>query len=312
MALRDALARYLRERPSYELINVSTQRLSALTQLLETMLTSPDATFTPEHNFVIYKLFNESRFGFEQVLTQLPRHPIATACLQRCLEQMFEYAISQRNPTFAAALIADLPTPRPELDQRLTELEENLSQATMALKRLEYIQRESDLTVSSAQRGMIYGGAVLVLAILLGLTQVDLSPTSPTTAMMPSLLAVALTCLGTTTIAIWKRSVFLTNRANRSMIKVLLTGFIAIIVNRGLGLFHDESLPKVFQNDLMLLTTIAAMVGFLFRRLFITPAIVFAGAFIVSFLVPIISHLMLPGCLFMLSVFIFWTARAPK
>ena len=62
----------------------------------------------------------------------------------------------------------------------------------------------------------------------------------------------------------------------------------------------------------MLLGTIATMVGFLFRRLFIIPALVFSGAFLVSLFVPIIGHLMLPICLFMLSVFIFWTARSTK
>ena len=41
MALRDALARYLRERPSYELINVSTQRLNALTQCDQKYLNHP-------------------------------------------------------------------------------------------------------------------------------------------------------------------------------------------------------------------------------------------------------------------------------
>ena len=96
------------------------------------------------------------------------------------------------------------------------------------------------------------------------------------------------------------------------MMKILVTGFVAIILNRGLGILHEETLPRIFQNDLMLLATIATMVGFLFRSLFIIPALVFAGAFVVSLFVPIISHLMLPICLFMLSVFIFWTAKSPK
>ncbi|MBL4849618.1 MAG: serine/threonine protein kinase [Planctomycetes bacterium] len=162
LAFRQALERYLEHQGSRELSDRAEACLSELEAELE--------ADTPDSDLVA-TLTAQARFGFEEALRSYPGSEEARRGLQRCLELSIEVQLEARNKGLVEALLGALPTPRPDLEQRLDELKERIDAEGDRLRQLEHDQ---DLELHANQRasflikvGVISGGFQAVTAFTL-------------------------------------------------------------------------------------------------------------------------------------------------
>lgn len=301
--MREALTTFLRERTVWELLHVANQRVDALQELLHSVFNQPGTPVMPEKNYVIFKLFNESRFGFEQVLSQASEHKSATVGLQRCLEAMFVYAIDQRNADFAASLITDMPWQRPDLTQKLDDLQESLASDSQTLIRLEALHHDQDMKISSSQRASVFGGAMLTLSVFIfGLEALGRQLTQ-TQHLIASILGIGAIGLVTLGITLLNRNIFLLNQVNRSLTGTLLAGFFALAVGRALSLNSGVAMEHIWQSDLLICLLIGILSGLSIRKIFFMPSLIIALGLLVSLILPDLGKHALPVGLFFTSFF---------
>ncbi len=114
----------------------------------------------------LYDLFGESRFGFTHALRIWEHNQVAKQGLQDALELMIEFELDHESPGASAALVAQLPQPRPQLAKRVEEARKKAHRAEYELKRL---TREADPTVADRLRSALalgtglFGGSLLLL-----------------------------------------------------------------------------------------------------------------------------------------------------
>ena len=301
--MREALTRFLRERTVWELLHVANQRVDALQQLLRSVFNQPGTPVLPEKNYVIYKLFNESRFGFEQVLSQTPDHKTATAGLQRCLEAMFLYAIDQRNADFAASVASDMPWERPDLTQKLDYLQEALESDSQALLKFEHIQHEQDMKISSSQRAKVFGSAMMTLSLFIFGLQVLGDKLTHSQHLIASIAGIILIGSVTLGISMVKRNIFLRTQVNRTLTGTLLTGFFGLAIGRALSLNSGVAMEHIWQSDLLICLLIGILSGLSIRKIFYMPSLIIAVGLFIALVFPILGQYALPVGLFFTSFF---------
>ena len=133
-ALRTALREFLRHRSSLSTAEAAAGRLAQLTDLL-------GGEREPEPA-VVHRLFNESRFGFTEALRQWPDNPDALHGQQAALEAMIGYALRSGDARLAAALLEELPAPRPALQADLARLEATRPAEQTAFDRLRALEAD--------------------------------------------------------------------------------------------------------------------------------------------------------------------------
>jgi eukaryotic-like serine/threonine-protein kinase len=307
--MREALTTFLRERTMWELLHVANQRVDALQELLRSVFSKPGTPVMPEKNYVIFKLFNESRFGFEQVLTQVPEHKAATTGLQRCLEAMFMYAIDQRNADFAASLVTDMPWQRPDLTQKLDELQESLASDSQALLRLEALRHDQDMKISSSQRATVFGGAMLTLSFFMFGLEAFSAHLSQTQQLVSSIFGIGLIGFVTLGITLLNRDIFLLNQVNRSLTGTLLAGFFALSLSRALSLNSGVAMDHIWQSDLLICLLIGILSGLSIRKVFFMPSLIIALVFLMALIMPELGKHALPVGLLFTSFFTLRSGR---
>lgn len=102
-------------------------------------------------------LLAEARFGLEQSLRQWKENEGASQALSRCLGWSIEREILQRNGVAARALLSSLPTPRPDLETRVQDLEHELEAARAREVEQAHKAREMDASVSAKPRLLFFG-----------------------------------------------------------------------------------------------------------------------------------------------------------
>jgi eukaryotic-like serine/threonine-protein kinase len=167
MALRRALADFLRHRGSIALSDVAQAQLAEIRAAL-----AAPATADPRR---LHQRMTECRFGFTQALRAWKDNPAARCGLGACLGLMIEHEIAQRDRDGAAALLAELPEPRPDLERLLAALAADLAAQRDRDARLARIERDQDPSVGARHR--IFLAAVLtVLGIILSVLGTSLGP----------------------------------------------------------------------------------------------------------------------------------------
>jgi len=141
LALRQALEAFLTHRVSQRLADEASARALRLRAMLRHGI-------EPELEKV-HRLFAECRFGFRQALQEWPDNPSARSGLQGLLEMMIAYELRSGDPERARPLFADLPEPRPQLEQRV---EAAVTDRQDTLAKLRRIEREVDTRVGLDER----------------------------------------------------------------------------------------------------------------------------------------------------------------
>ena len=113
-ALRGKLEWYLRHRGSLVLSSEAARRLFEMRTLVTT---AGDV----ESRNRLYQLSSEARFGFRQALNACEDNAAASIGLREAIERMIAYELDKGTPEAAAAALAELENPSPELTERVRE-----------------------------------------------------------------------------------------------------------------------------------------------------------------------------------------------
>jgi eukaryotic-like serine/threonine-protein kinase len=146
LAFRRAVAEYLRHEGSIALCD------AAAAQLAEVRALSARAEGGGAHARRVHRVMVECRFGFTQALRAWKDNAAARAGLSECLAAMIEHELSQEDREGAAALIAELPEPRPDLVRRLAALDAALHERRERDARLRRLEHDLDPSVGARPR----------------------------------------------------------------------------------------------------------------------------------------------------------------
>jgi serine/threonine-protein kinase len=166
-AFRHALVGFKRHREALVLADEAHDRLDSLRDVLGDG-PGDDNRDQGRSEAMIYKLFGECRFGFEQALRVEPDNDMATSGFQSALEMMAERELSRGAFQAASLLLADFPHPRPGFERRLDELGERLKTRQDEFESLQKIKHEVDPEIGRTSRS-IFAMALGVVFCGLGL-----------------------------------------------------------------------------------------------------------------------------------------------
>jgi eukaryotic-like serine/threonine-protein kinase len=151
-AFKGALDEFLQHRHVRRLSSEAAGRFERLGKLLDEPSSGEEGS-----GVEIQKLFVECRFGYEEALRQWPGCAEARSGLSAVLERMTAHEIEHGNVKAAAVLLAQLPHPPAELQEKLAALRARLAEERAELERLEHLGREADRSVGRGVRGGILG-----------------------------------------------------------------------------------------------------------------------------------------------------------
>jgi eukaryotic-like serine/threonine-protein kinase len=210
--LRQELMVFMRHRGSSRLCAEAEMRLAELGALLAEREVPRDRS---------YKLFGESRFGFEEALRGWPDNAQARSSLRDLFEAMVDHELGTGNARTAASLLAELADPPPELSARV---EKARADEERRIAELERLQQDLDPRIGrGVRRGVTVAmGALWTLTPLLA-NYVDPTKTPPAIAYsFPAGLFVLAVVLW-----IWKRDSLGKTAVNRRLLVAILIGFCA-------------------------------------------------------------------------------------
>src|SRR5262249_14195284 len=143
LAFRGAVAEYLRHRGSIALCDAAAAQLAEVRAALSALAGGGADSRR------VHRVMGECRFGFMQALRAWKDNAAARAGLSECLGAMIEHELSQQDREGAAALIAELPEPRPDLEQRLAALDAEILARRERDARLRRLEHDQDLSVGA-------------------------------------------------------------------------------------------------------------------------------------------------------------------
>jgi serine/threonine-protein kinase len=251
---RRAIGEFLRQRSSLRVSDEAAKRLRELEALIREGQNGEGVDAV-----VAYKLFGECRFGFQHAIATFADNAEAKAGLARAIEGMVGYELDRKNAKAAAVLLAELPSPPPELAERLRAAERDVERERAELEKLRRIERDADVGVGSKAR------AVLALGVAMGfnvgavvLTQVAWGSQITTGRA----LAISVAFLVSVGVAIFiARGVVTQNAANRRMAWALLIAALAMLAHRAVAVQLGSPVSAVFAGDLVILATSGATVA---------------------------------------------------
>jgi hypothetical protein len=190
LEFRQRIEEFLEHRTSVELCEEAQAHLEKLQGELST-----------ESSEGLAASFATCQFGFEQALRVWPENAPAASGLQTCLELAIDRELRRRNRGMVQSLLASLPRPVPELQQRLEQLVVELEEEAHSREALASLQQDLDPLVAGRQRarlGLVVGVLAFIGACGVGeLSRRDLLPiTHGTTLLAIALFAGALVAGG--------------------------------------------------------------------------------------------------------------------
>jgi serine/threonine-protein kinase len=178
-AFRHALVEFKQHRDSLRLSKRAMERLGKLRDLVVDIFRGEidSSDIDDDVTALVNRLYNESRFGFEQALEIWENNREARRGYRLAVESMVAFELHQRNDKAAAVLLDELPDGHPKLERRLANLREELAREAEEIERNRQISQDVDIDMASTQRsrmfvlfGFIFGGMPILnqLAIDMG------------------------------------------------------------------------------------------------------------------------------------------------
>jgi len=280
-AFADALALFVEHWESDRLARETTARLANLKEQMGDSL-----EHTQLETGVLHNLFGECRFGFRQALATWPENPVALRGLRVATELMVEHELSEGEHAAAAALLAELPEPDPELQARVDALAARRAQQATELVALRAKERERDLHVGARMRSR-YAFLIAALVVLVPLpwTLAERLGWVQTWHKGSVTFAAGFFCLVAG--AVWlARRTLLSNSANRSIVMAVLVALAARGGFRVIGNHWALHVKRMVSYDLALLCVVMSMLAVLVDRRLGIAAAVYLGACCLAVLVP--------------------------
>ncbi len=172
LALKAAIAEYLRVRGSLALSGAASSRVPEIVRLVadDTLLDRPTK---------LHHLFGECRFGFEAALKQWPENREALVGLRRVRVEMLAHAVQTANVEQAQVLLREIKDPPQQLVDELGALRERKAAQARRVADLEQMAHDMDLAIHSRVRSRImvalafFWGALYTLLAVLARTGSD-------------------------------------------------------------------------------------------------------------------------------------------
>ncbi len=252
---RQALLDYLEHRASVELSDSADR----VWERLQTLLGETDRSETED--LELHDLFGECRFGYRQALALWPGNSVASDGFQLCLTELTKYYISIGNDVGAAAAVAQLPTPNPDLQHQVARLSEQRALEKREVVRLKKFSAANDLSTGSGTRSIV--------AVILGLfwgwsnisAQMAINSGAIENPILDHLMAAPRT-VGTATVlmVVFRKSLF-SNSANRRLMFVLIAALFAVTCGRITAYLLDADLVATQAGEIFLWAFSASIVG---------------------------------------------------
>jgi serine/threonine-protein kinase len=131
-----ALVSFKRHRQSLELSRRAEDRLEHFHELADN---------EGDREGSLYEVFGECRFGFERALEVDETNTAAREGLQEVMVRMIERELEQDGLKAASLLLADLPEPRPDLEERLETRKSARQDREREFEKLKEREREHDV-----------------------------------------------------------------------------------------------------------------------------------------------------------------------
>ncbi|MBA2661306.1 MAG: protein kinase [Bradymonadaceae bacterium] len=179
-AFRVAVEDYVEHRDSHRLTESAGRQLATLRSFIAEFLAQPHDAAGPRTQrqppTLIYKLFAQCRFGFEQALMLWADNDDAKSGVQDVLEVMIDFELHVGDEKAAANLLAELKQRNHEFEQRLAALREALGREAQQIDRFKRIGHDVDLELATGERSVmiarlavVFGGAPLLNSALVRL-----------------------------------------------------------------------------------------------------------------------------------------------
>jgi serine/threonine-protein kinase len=262
--LRLAVQGYLQHRGSLQLAGEATQRLDEL----RAELARPEEQLDRD---ALYNLFGAARFGFQQALRAWRENETASSGLREATLAMIEHEIAADDPRAAAALLAELQRPPPELLTRVAELKKrhDVERARLAQAAQEFSPEVGRRTRSFL--ALVLGGLWSASPMVQHLADVKLSIERWIGWSLVFIVVLSL-------VGVWARETMMKTEFNRAMGRAVIWVFFAqLTLACGALLIGLE--PAQFRVILMFLwfCTAAMLAVTLERRMAPAAAGYFAG-----------------------------------
>ncbi len=254
LAFRRALADYLRHRGSIALSD------GAAAQLAEIRGEAGGLPIAPGR---LRQLMTECRFGFMQALRAWRENAAARAGLGECLAEMIAHEIAQENREGAAALLAELPEPRPDLEGRLAALDAEIGGRRERDARLLTLEREHDPSVGARTRSLVLGGFALGMVLVSAMARYG-----PRTVGPRDLVTYALVLNGVLAVGLalgHKRA--LSTQAGRLGVGIFFVWSVAALGHRVLAARAGTPVEDVLLIDMWLAASLGVVGAFIMPRM---------------------------------------------
>lgn len=275
---RSALVDFERRRESLALADRAEQRLEELRVQVEQGAGDQEAE--------LYETFGECRFGFERALEIDEDNDRAQAGLQAVMEVMVERELEEGGYKAASLLLADLPEPRPDLEDKLEQLRAAERDREREFEQLKEREREHDVSRGRRARSLF----VLAMGWIWGALNYSASsfggavsgPFGELGVVIPSVLGVGCVIAG----LIWGRRELLQNTANRQLVVGLLVIAVGILTIRQGAVLAEVPMSFAVALERLVSGVSAALLGICIdRRVLVAGATYFAGG-LVSLMLP--------------------------
>jgi eukaryotic-like serine/threonine-protein kinase len=247
IAFRRAISDYLRHRGSVALGDAAAAQLAEL----RAVIAEREGASAPRR---IHQLMSECRFGFTQALRAWKDNAAAREGLGACLGLMIEHELSLGNRDAAAALLAELPEPRPDLAGRLAALDAAIAEKQERDARLRTLEQEHDLSVGARPR--------LVMIAIIGVGTVVVSAIAWQAPRTPPLRTLVIYILTLDAIVgagvLLKRKLLMTSHMGRLATGGLTVSGLGILAHRLLCMRFGTPVDEVLIGDMGLLSCVLA------------------------------------------------------
>jgi eukaryotic-like serine/threonine-protein kinase len=275
---RQELADFLQHRGSNALAEAAAARLAELRARSGAAL--PEGGAEGGADPATRALFSEASFGFRQALLLWDGNKVARDGLTQSLTWMIGYELSRRNAEAAAALLAELPAPAPELNAAIEALARELARERDELTRLRDVAHDRDLVISFRPRILlILGVGSFVCPLFLGVWL--WSPSEPSHLAISLVFGAGMLCCLVALIV--RRQHLLVNQANRQIASTLLLYLLVGVMNHLIADALGLSVAITIVWDMVISAVIGAMAALTIHKSFWTaPPSFLLGALIAA------------------------------
>ncbi|MEZ4459478.1 MAG: serine/threonine-protein kinase [bacterium] len=251
---QQAILDYIEHRASIELSEAADDQWSRLSELLS-------LERDPAQELELHDLFGECRFGYRQALRLWGDNVPARDGLQRCLQALIEYYIESKNDVGAAATLKELPTPVPELNDRVTKLAELRALEEREMAKLRRFSAANDLAKGSTARSVV----AIVLGLFWGYSNLS-SQWALNAGEIPDPMLDHVTSTGRTVsiavlmMVIFRKALF-SNAANRRIMFVMIAALFAVTCARVGAYWVGADLVSSQAAEMFLWAFSASMIG---------------------------------------------------